>query len=679
MPDGEDAFPEDQKEQLDTDGDGTGDNADTDDDNDGYSDRDESLQGTDPKDPNSTPLDSDNDGLSDVLEVLEGTDPNNPDTDGDGIIDGEDEFPLNAEFSTDNDDDGIPDSVDVYGDHDSDGVSDIPDIDDDNDGVYDFNEDEFVTIYQPYKFVLTRPGGRGQYNQLKPTQDKNVGKWKIRKKISGGADRSKFMVKGGEPASSGTSKSMKSWRSKNENSEGYLAFITPPDLDNPDDANGDGIYEVEVAYINTTYGDTSLPIPDNPQEIEVEENTENVLELNTIETPLSNENSLLIVSDTDGDGIINSLDPDDDGDHIYSRFESASSNSVLSQGEDAFDWDGDGFANYLDPDDDNDGIFTEFESSDPDGDFDPKDGLDSNSDGLKNYLDADDDGDLIPTIDEDSDPNGNGNPQDALDFDGDGIADYLDPDDDGDGIPTIFEVIPGPTILIDTDRDGIPDYHDLDDDNDGVPSALETNITATGFSLDTDGDGVYDHVDTDDDGDGLLTIQEDINGNGDPTDDDTDFDGIPNYLESSLIDSDDDGVVDELDSDNLDPYNDQDGDYFPNLDEKIAGTNPLDPNSYPQDFSNPQLKATIDIVTFFSPNGDGKNDTWQVREIERYLNNQVWIYTRTGQEIFSAKPYGNNWNGIFEGTDLPEGSYYYRIDLNGNQTVDFEGWLYLTR
>ena len=471
---------------------------------------------------------------------------------------------------------------------------------------------------------------------------------------------------------------MKAWRYKNENSEGYLAFITPPDLDNPDDANGDGIYEVEIAYINTTYGDTSLPIPDNPQEIEVEENTEDVLELNTIETPLTDDNASLIISDSDGDGIRNSLDPDDDGDHIYSRYENENpdNNGLIENG---FDWDGDGFANYLDPDDDNDGIFTEFEGSDPDGDFDPKDALDSNSDGLKNYLDADDDGDLIPTIDEDSDPNGNGNPEDALDFDGDGLPDYLDPDDDGDGIPTISEVKPGPTILIDTDRDGTPDYHDLDDDNDGVPSLLETNITATGFSLDTDGDGVYDHVDTDDDGDGLLTILEDLNGNGDPTDDDTDRDGIPNYLESRILDSDDDGVVDELDSDNLDPYNDQDGDYFPNLDEKIAGTNPLDPTSYPQDFSNPQLEATIDIVTFFSPNGDGKNDTWQVREIDRYLNNQVWIYTRTGQEIFSAKPYGNNWNGIFEGTDLPEGSYYYRIDLDGNSTIDFEGWLYLTR
>jgi hypothetical protein len=38
--------------------------------------------------------DSDNDGLSDLEEILKGTDPNNPDTDGDGIIDSLDRYPL---------------------------------------------------------------------------------------------------------------------------------------------------------------------------------------------------------------------------------------------------------------------------------------------------------------------------------------------------------------------------------------------------------------------------------------------------------------------------------------------------------------------------------------------------------------------------------------------------------
>ena len=181
------------------------------------------------------------------------------------------------------------------------------------------------------------------------------------------------------------------------------------------------------------------------------------------------------------------------------------------------------------------------------------------------------------------------------------------------------------------------------------------------------------------DRDGLLTIDEDLNGNGDPRDDDEDFDGKPNYLESTYLDSDNDGVADQLDSEDDNPYNDQDGDGFPNLDEKIAGTDPLIPNSFPQGFSNPELRASIEIVNFFSPNGDGKNDTWQVREIERYLDNQVWIYSRTGREIFNAKFYNNNWDGSFDGKQLPAGSYYYRIDLDGNSTVDFEGWLYLTR
>jgi gliding motility-associated-like protein len=84
-------------------------------------------------------------------------------------------------------------------------------------------------------------------------------------------------------------------------------------------------------------------------------------------------------------------------------------------------------------------------------------------------------------------------------------------------------------------------------------------------------------------------------------------------------------------------------------------------------------------VSFFSPNSDGINDTWQIKEIDRYPNSQVWIFTRTGYEVFNTQNYRNDWSGTKDGTPLPEGSYYYRIDLDGNSTVDFEGWLYLTR
>ena len=681
VPDTQDAFPLDPNESKDNDGDGIGDNADLDDDNDGYSDLDEIVAGTNPKNPNESPLDSDNDGLSDFIEELNGTDPNNPDTDGDGVLDGQDAFPLNDQFSKDNDNDGIPDEIDVYGDNDSDALGDIPDIDDDNDGIVDVAENVFITFFQDHFISINNTTGKKspvepKVNQ-RPRTDRGVGKWKIRKKIVGGADASKMKIVGGEPSSSeGQQKYFGGPSSKNDVSEGYLAFINIPDPNNPDDTNRDGIYEVEIAYINTTPGDPQVPIPTTPQFIEATPNVLEVFELETVETPVSEVSVDLIISDTDGDGIINSRDPDDDGDHIYSEFEGSFQGGLIEDitvENNAQDTDQDGFVDFLDPDDDNDGVYTLFENPDPNLDFNPEDAIDSDLDQIPDYLDRDDDGDGIDTINEVPDQDGDGNSADALDFDNDGTPDYLDIDDDNDGQLTRLELSNDTNIILkDTDNDGIPDYHDTDDDNDGVPSLLELN-------LDTDSDGILNPLDQDDDGDGILTLNEDLNQNGDPTDDDTDLDGKPNYLESNGLDEDQDGVIDQLDTVDDDPYNDQDGDGFPNLDESIAGTDPLDQNSFPQNFDNPALKASIDIITFFSPNSDGINDAWQIKEIDRYFKSEVFVYTRSGYLVFQTKNYRNDWTGNSNGSPLPEGSYYYRIDLDGNNTIDFEGWLYLTR
>ena len=65
-------------------------------------------------------------------------------------------------------------------------------------------------------------------------------------------------------------------------------------------------------------------------------------------------------------------------------------------------------------------------------------------------------------------------------------------------------------------------------------------------------------------------------------------------------------------------------------------------------------------------------------EIQRFPLNQVWIYSSDGNLVFHKKSYNNDWGGTFNGNVLPVGSYLYRVDVDGNGSIEFEGWLYLS-
>lgn len=79
------------------------------------------------------------------------------------------------------------------------------------------------------------------------------------------------------------------------------------------------------------------------------------------------------------------------------------------------------------------------------------------------------------------------------------------------------------TDLTDTDSDGVLDINeDLNGNNN-----LDDD--------DTDGDGVPDYQDEDDDGDGINTIDEDYDNDGNPMNDDADGDQIPNYLDAQDV------------------------------------------------------------------------------------------------------------------------------------------------
>ncbi len=77
----------------------------------------------------------------------------------------------------------------------------------------------------------------------------------------------------------------------------------------------------------------------------------------------------------------------------------------------------------------------------------------------------------------------------------------------------------------------------------------------------------------------------------------------------------------------------------------------------------------IFIPNAFSPNGDGKNDTWNVPGLEIYPLHTLTIFDRYGQIVFQRKKTFVPWNGFFKGQLSPAGTYIYFIDLNNGTQV----------
>ncbi len=76
----------------------------------------------------------------------------------------------------------------------------------------------------------------------------------------------------------------------------------------------------------------------------------------------------------------------------------------------------------------------------------------------------------------------------------------------------------------------------------------------------------------------------------------------------------------------------------------------------------------LDPKNFFSPNKeDNINATWTVEGILEFPQCQVTIYDQTGNVLFEAQPYMNDWDGTSGGRDLPNGVYYYTINCGGKE------------
>ena len=153
----------------------------------------------------------------------------------------------------------------------------------------------------------------------------------------------------------------------------------------------------------------------------------------------------------------------------------------------------------------------------------------------------------------------------------------------------------------------------------------------------TDGDDESDYRDTDDDNDAIPTTDEDMNTDGDYSNDDSNGNGIPEYLE---------------------------------------------PNS---------LEDEIEVLNVITPNGDGTHDVLTIAGLENFPVNTIRIYNRWGVLVYTTNAYnteGNVFDGTSEGRvtitqdrNLHVGTYFYILDYEDatGTTKSMSGYLYLNR
>jgi gliding motility-associated-like protein len=86
-----------------------------------------------------------------------------------------------------------------------------------------------------------------------------------------------------------------------------------------------------------------------------------------------------------------------------------------------------------------------------------------------------------------------------------------------------------------------------------------------------------------------------------------------------------------------------------------------------------QKHNCVKIPTAFSPNGDGINDAWRIRNLDViYPNATIQVFDRWGQLVYSSNDYSDNkaWDGTTNGNNLAMDSYHFIIDFgNGEKPV----------
>ncbi|WP_431242625.1 T9SS type B sorting domain-containing protein [Flavobacterium sp. P21] len=85
--------------------------------------------------------------------------------------------------------------------------------------------------------------------------------------------------------------------------------------------------------------------------------------------------------------------------------------------------------------------------------------------------------------------------------------------------------------------------------------------------------------------------------------------------------------------------------------------------------SNRFLFYVLDYPRFFTPNGDGYNDLWTIKDIDQMPNYTISIFDRYGKFLKQMNQNSTGWNGIFNGEQLPSDDYWFTLIFVDGKSV----------
>ncbi|SNR16245.1 BspA family leucine-rich repeat surface protein [Tenacibaculum jejuense] len=98
------------------------------------------------------------------------------------------------------------------------------------------------------------------------------------------------------------------------------------------------------------------------------------------------------------------------------------------------------------------------------------------------------------------------------------------------------------------------------------------------------------------------------------------------------------------------------------------------------------IPENIEFPNVFTPNGDGVNDVFEIKDLEKkYPNFEIQFFDRNGSNLYKYKHNGDTrstpiwWDGTYKGEKLPTGIYYFSLNYNNGDKEPKATWVFLNR